>query len=279
MTHPPDALHAHPDTRIDQALNTLRTAAPPSGLEQRIAARIATAAEARSVTTSPFAARAASPLAVSLNSRLAVILNAVKDLRIWLAPATRYALAAASLAILAALSFFVIHTHHPTPTQSPTSASVLPLQPSARNPSASASLDSAELQPHGNAPVGSPALAAEGASAAANTLVPRGFSLGSHSSVQRVGVLPPAPQPQPDPDAIALAETLAPSRPAPPEPLTQQELLALAVLRSGDQEEIAALNPAQREANLVTEELAFNRFFAPPKPEPPTPAATTGDKE
>ena len=240
MTHPPHSPNVHPDARIDQALSTLRNAAPPSGLEQRIATGIANAAQARS----------ASPLAVGL--------NAVKDLRIWLAPSARYALAATSLAGLAALTFFALHNHRPTPTQPQINTSVLPLQPSARNPSTSASLDSAELQPRYHAHTANAAHVAERAD---------------------IHPQPGSPQPPTDPDAIALAETLAPSRPAPPEPLTQQELLALAILRSGDQEEIAALNPTLREANLATEELAFNKFFAPPKSEPPTPAATTGDKE
>ena len=248
MTHPPNSLHARPDARIDQALAALRTAAPPAGLEQRIAARIANAAQASS----------ASPRAASLDARLAVILNAVKDLRIWLAPTTRYALAATSLAGLAALSFFALHTHHPTPTPSQISAAILPLQPFARNPSASASLDSAELQPRYHAHIANAARVAEGTD---------------------IHLQPGSSQPPTDPDAIALAETLAPSRPAPPEPLTQQELLALAVLRSGDQQEIAALNPTLREANLIIEELAFNKFFAPKESEPPTPSVTNGDKE
>ena len=254
MTHPPNSLHARPDARIDQALAALRTASPPAGLEQRIAARIANAAQASSA--SPRAASLDARLAIILNAPLTVILNAVKDLRIWLAPTIRYALAATSLAGLAALSFFALHTHHPTPTPSQISAAVLPLQPFARNPSTSASLDSAELQPRYHAHTANAARVAEGTD---------------------IHLQPGSSQPRTDPDAIALAETLAPSRPAPPEPLTQQELLALAVLRSGDQQEIAALNPTLREANLIIEELAFNKFFAPPHP--PTPDATTGDKE
>jgi hypothetical protein len=238
MTHPANALHAHPDARIDQALAALRTAAPPSGLEQRIAARIANAAEARSVTTSLFASRTASPLAVRL--------NAVKDLRSLLAETPRYALAATSLVMmLAALSFFALHAHYPTPTRSQVSASILPLQPPARNSSTSASLDSAELRSHRNAPTRSPAVAAEGASRPAPVL--------SEAS--------PTPT---DPDAIALAETLAPSRPAPPMPLTQQELLTLAATRPGQPIQLAELDlaraPALRAAAEASEQASLQRY-------------------
>lgn len=265
MTHPPNALHAHPDDRIDQALNALRTAAPPSGLEQRIAARIANAAEARSVTASPFAARTASRLNVRLSSPLAVILNAVKYLRISLAPATRSTLATTSLAALAALSFFTLHTHYPTPAQSPTSASILPLQPAARTPTTT-SPDSAELQPLRNAPGRSTTLVGAEASAAANALVPRGFSLESHRSLQRIGALTLAPQHQPDPDAIALAETLAPSRPAPPEPLTQQELLIETATRPGQPIQLAELDiartPMLRAATEAREQARIRHYVA-----------------
>jgi hypothetical protein len=57
-------------------------------------------------------------------------------------------------------------------------------------------------------------------------------------------------------------------------PLTQQERLMLDVLRSGDQEEIAALNPTERDALFARDQAAFQDFFAPP-----TSAPNPGDKK
>jgi len=52
------------------------------------------------------------------------------------------------------------------------------------------------------------------------------------------------------PDAIALAETLAPSHPAPPMPLTPQEALLLRSTRQGQPIEVAELE-TRRESALV----------------------------
>jgi hypothetical protein len=64
----------------------------------------------------------------------------------------------------------------------------------------------------------------------------------------------PSPQPLPaaqnDPDAIALAETLAPSHPAPPLPLTTQEALLLRSTRLGQPIEVAELE-TRRETTLT----------------------------
>ena len=57
-------------------------------------------------------------------------------------------------------------------------------------------------------------------------------------------------------------------------PLTQQELLMLAVVHSGDHEQMAALDPYKREALFRDDQAAFQKFFAPPTPEP-----KTGDTE
>jgi hypothetical protein len=67
-----------------------------------------------------------------------------------------------------------------------------------------------------------------------------------------------------DPDAIALAETLAPSRPAPPMPLTQQELLTLAATRPGQPIQLAELDlaraPALRAAAEASEQASLQRY-------------------
>jgi hypothetical protein len=65
--------------------------------------------------------------------------------------------------------------------------------------------------------------------------VPQGFSLGSHRPLARSGVLTP------DPDTLALAETLAPSRPAPIMALTAQERMLVTATRQGQPIELAEL--------------------------------------
>jgi len=220
--------HPHnPDACIDHVLNALRTTEAPTGLEARIASRIAQATEARTVTTSHFA----------------VILNAVKDPRISLAKARLYTVAAALTVLLTLTTLTLLH--HRTP---PAAAQSKPIPIKPYTPAQPATLTQA------------PALI--------NTHAPQGFSLGSPIPPKNSGVLTPSPA---DPDAIALAETLAPSRPSPPTPLTQQELLMLAVLHSGNQEGIAALNPAKRDALLAQNELAFNKFLRTTTATAPTP--------
>jgi hypothetical protein len=243
---------SYPDARIDQVLDALRTTEPPTGLEQRIAARLAQAAEARTVTTSPFAA-AAQPASIS---PFAVILSVVKDPRILLAAARRYSVAAAALALLIALTTITL-LHHSTPATTARTTPVIV------DPSSSASLNGAGLQSRHTAPPSSPASAAEGYSAvAATNQVPRDFSLGSHAPFQEAKFsLPPSAQ---DPEAIALAETLAPSRPAPPMPLTAQEKLIQAATRPGQPLQLAELDlaraPVLRAAAQARETASIDRY-------------------
>jgi hypothetical protein len=219
--------NAHPDARIDQVLDALRITEPPTGLEQRIAARLAQAAEARSVTT-------AQPTSTS---PFPVILSAVKDPRILFARARRYPVAAAALTILLALITITLF-HHTDPATTARTTPVIV------DPSSSASLNGAVPQSRATTPPSNPALAAEGFSAVtATNQVPRGFSLGSHAPLQEAGFsFPPSAQ---DPEAIALAETLAPSRPAPPMPLTAQEKLIQAATRPGQPIQLAELDLAR----------------------------------
>jgi hypothetical protein len=209
--------NSYPDARIDQVLEALRTTEPPTGLEQRIAARLAQAAEAGSLKTSPPAA----------SSYLAVVLSAVKDHRILLAPARRYSAAAAVLTLLLAVTTIAV-VHHATPV---TTARTTPIV----TPTSTTSRERAELQSRQTTPP----------SHAATLQVPRGISLGSHSPLQAAGVLTPDSSQQQDPDAIALAETRAPSRPAPPMPLTAQEKLIQAATRPGQPIQLAELDLAR----------------------------------
>jgi hypothetical protein len=229
MNHQP--ANTYPDARIDQVLDALRTTKPPTGLEQRIAARLSQATEARTQT-------AAAP------SPIAVILRAVKDRRILLGPAKLYT--AAPLALLITLTFAIIH--HRFATNSAQANFNSHSNPVAQSQTAATSREAVALQSRHNLPTRTAALAAEGISAGETTTqVPRGFSFGSHTPLQTAGVLTPVPPP--NPDAIALAETLAPSRPAPPMPLTAQEKLIQAATRPGQPIQLAELDIA-REPHL-----------------------------
>jgi hypothetical protein len=80
----------------------------------------------------------------------------------------------------------------------------------------------------------------------ATTQVAPRFSAGSHTApLKDEGALAP------DPDAIALAETLAPSHPAPPLPLTAQEALLLRSTRQGQPIEVAELET--RRTSVLTQ--------------------------
>jgi hypothetical protein len=213
---------SYPDARIDQVLDALRTTGPPTGLEQRIAARLAQAAEVRSQS------------APASSSYTTVILNAVKDPCSSLAPAKFYSAAALTVAI--ALTTFTI-VHHDDAQANFNSHS----NPIAQSQTTTPSLNVAELQSRHTTPRSNPHLAAEDFSAAATTQGPRPFTVST--PLETAGLsLPPSAQ---DPEAIALAETLAPSRPAPPMPLTAQEKLIQAATRPGQPIQLAELDLAR----------------------------------
>jgi hypothetical protein len=89
----------------------------------------------------------------------------------------------------------------------------------------------------------------------------------------------------------ASATKIAFGYPPPPLPLTAQEKLMLEIIHHGDPEQVAALDPAVREARIYEEHAQFEEFFfpasppgtppseAPPQPTTPQPnAAPDGDK-
>jgi hypothetical protein len=244
----------NPDARLDQILNALRTTAPPSGLAERISERIAAhrlqttdrrarapffaVTENRASSTSFFAATKNRDTSATF---FVVILNAVKNPRILLAKAPLYTLAATLTTLLLTLSTLTL-LHHRTPSTT-----------IALTPASSPALEGAGLQSRHNTPTRDPALAAEGISTTAtiqapqistptNTQGPQASTLGSHSPTQTAGVLTP---PQQDPDAIALAETQAPSHPAPPMPLTPQERLLQTATQRGQPIQLAELDLAR----------------------------------
>lgn len=70
--------------------------------------------------------------------------------------------------------------------------------------------------------------------------------------------------PDADSDAVALSETRAASFPAPPMPLTEQELLLLRMLHRGEPVELAMLDPRLEALQDAKEKEEFQRFFAKP---------------
>jgi len=74
----------------------------------------------------------------------------------------------------------------------------------------------------------------------------------------------PQAQPLADEDALAISEMLAPSKPAPPLPLSRQEQLLAEAAHQADPEELASFNPDERARQLEISKSEFHDFFAPP---------------
>jgi len=164
--------------------------------------------------------------------------------------------AAGLVAVLLSIATFTLH--HPTTNPgapgpaSGTRASIPTLEPSAPS-----STDSSI--------VGQGGLSRENATALLN---PASNPLKTHNSTK-----PALLQPTPDHllcdcDPIALAESRAPSQPAPPLPHTDQEKLLRRIVDKGDPIELAELNAANRAAHTAADQAAFQSFFHPPLTEP-----------
>ena len=76
----------------------------------------------------------------------------------------------------------------------------------------------------------------------------------------------PQAEPLSDEDALAVSEMLAPSKPAPPLPLTHQEQLFAEVVHKDAPEQIADLKPEARERQMEIAKAEFHDFFEPPPP-------------
>ncbi len=57
---------------------------------------------------------------------------------------------------------------------------------------------------------------------------------------------------------------LAPSKPAPPLPLTRQEKMLADVVHRGEPEELASLSPEVRARQMELSQAEFHDFFEPP---------------
>jgi hypothetical protein len=267
---------AHPDARIDHVLEALRTTTPPAGLEQRIAARLAQAAEARQssapqprplittdiaadpslFTTILNAARSPKSIFTAISNAARPLFTVIstearsaqwRDPRIPLTPARLYTAAAALTLLLTLTAITLLHHHTPTTTAQ---SHLTQTTTAALTPTSAPSLEGAGLQSRRNAPPRNPALAAEGISHPASMPLPTSQPLSATE--------------QPDPDTIALAETRAPSHPAPRMPLTAQEHLLLAAARPGQPIEVAELDmaraPILRASAAAREDASIRRY-------------------
>jgi hypothetical protein len=66
-----------------------------------------------------------------------------------------------------------------------------------------------------------------------------------------------------DQEALAVREMLAPSKPAPPLPLTHQERMLAQVVHKGEPEELATLRPDVREKQMEISKAEYQAFFEP----------------
>lgn len=80
-------------------------------------------------------------------------------------------------------------------------------------------------------------------------------------------------------DALAREEMLAPSHPAPPLPMTAQEMLLVRAVRRHDPDELAMLNPEEQKKVEAKDEAAFKVFFGIPDAAKPGPQDGTGTKD
>lgn len=213
------------DVTVEKVLTGLRSAEVPAGMESRILQRL----EARTLE-----ARTAARPHSGWRNRVPA--------RVWKPGLTRSwtTSIAASLALASLLVVIVSRqgTQRPqaTPLQSHATTGPIPIQV-------------AQSAPHAAIIANPPSLSA-GAPA-------RNVHRGNAESAAQ-------PQPLSDEDALALSEMLAPSKPAPPLPIThQEELLAEAVHRA-DPEELANLSPDVRAREMEIAKAEFHNFFEPP---------------
>lgn len=96
----------------------------------------------------------------------------------------------------------------------------------------------------------------------------------SNPIVRRTTAPHPAKAPHIDAEeSLAEAEMRAPSQPAPPLPLTQQEQLLLRLVHASDPVELASLDSKAWAAQFARSKAQFDKFFAPPKTD------LTGDQQ
>jgi len=79
-------------------------------------------------------------------------------------------------------------------------------------------------------------------------------------------------------DAVAWSEMRAASHPAPELPLTEEEKLLVRIVRRGDPQQLAMLDPVKLAARDAEEKAEFQSFFAPAKTEEPATGQATAEE-
>lgn len=234
-------VHTQPDESIDRTLAALHAAAPPAGMETRIAQNVAQRLAEQPSPTPVWRLFAARAMPQSL----------------WL----RGAITGFAAASLAFATFLV--ASHLAQTPSPTAANINSpgLKGRGFNRAVSATAADGTLLP-------------EGASPCTPSLTPTHGAPSILSAVRRD--VRRAQSKAPDGLAVANAvrpslaysspmrlvpASFAPSQPAPPAPLTAQERALLQLARNPAA--LAALNPAAEQRSEAEREAAYKKFFAP----------------
>jgi len=215
--------HKQHKAAIDRVLEALRDAAPPAGMETRIAQRLAEQRVDATVDTS---------LWRGLFARLAIQ-----------GPWLRGAITGAATASLAFGAFLLLARPHHEDSMAQTSGNSSQRWVAPRAGRATPVSVGAEppVGQSGNKPCGNPML-----------MRARG---GATPSRTVSGAIPRRP--------ILRTASFAPSRPAPPAPLTAQERALLQLTRTASPAALAALNPAAEQQADAEREAAFEKFFAP----------------
>jgi hypothetical protein len=247
------------EARIDRILAALAATEPPVGLEdrltQRIAGRLAHSAKACAGSATLDSITHEPPALGSIALRL----PAAKQPHPWATASRTYAIPVSLLAILLVLTTLTLR-YRGAPTA--TSSRFLSAQPilgsqAAEAVGARASIAIARAKTHQFVNLrlrpGQASLRAA-----------QGFAPEANHSALRSSGAGATYQPPPNLDAIALAETRAPSRPAPLLPLTSQEHLLLAAARPGGPIQLAALDQARasalRAAAQARQDTEIQRF-------------------
>lgn len=240
---------------VDRVLAALAATQVPSGLDERLAQRIAARlALATKDGAGSAAVDSLTPEFPALRSILLHLPNPEQP-RIRAVASFSYAIPAALLAVLVLLTTLTAR-YHSAPAS--TSSASIPAQHTPASHSATtAGSGSTQTQTTQFASLGTRA-------GQATLRTTRDLLLRAHHPSQTLSASATEFQQTANLDAVALAETRAPSRPTPLLPLTGQERLLLAAARPGGPIQVAALDqaraPGLRAAAQARQQAAIHRF-------------------
>ncbi len=245
----------HSEARIDRILAALTSPEIPDGLEdrlaQRVAGRLALAAK-NCAGSDALNTLTHEPPALSL---IVLRLPAAKQPRLWATASLSYAVPAALLSAILVLITLNLHDHNAPASTSSASMPARPITPQ-QAPKAAGAIARAQTPQIASLRV----RPGQASPQATRNFTPEANRSAPGSFARAAIYQPPA-----NLDAIALAETRAPSRPAPLLPLTGQERLLLAAARPGGPFQLAALDqaraPARRAAALARQDAEIRRYI------------------